>query len=297
MNRLFEKLFLTQSYFTVALRPRTAVDILSDPRFAPTWIRPATAARWSADPILAEQDGTTWLFYEAVENDHGHIEVAEVLPDCSLGAPSILLKDDCHYSYPFVFQWNGCWYMIPESSAAREIRLYRADSFPTRWSLQEILLRERAVDTTVFHQDGKLYLLTFLVNGADERVTPQAYELELHNGSTKLTALPWTEFDGLLVRGAGPLLEENGVLYRPAQRNQLQRYGDGVLLYRLEMTGNSYRELPAGALITPTGKHGSLYLDGAHTYCRSSRFEAVDLRCRDYDFWKIPRRLLSRLRK
>lgn len=297
MNRLFEKLFLTRSYFTIALRPRANLDIITEPSFLPAFIRPATADRWSADPILAEEDGKTWLFYEAVQNNHGHIEVAEVLPDASLGRPTVLLKDDCHYSYPFVFQWKGNWYMIPESSAASEIRLYRADSFPTQWALQEILLRERAVDTTVFLWNGKLYLLTFLINGADERVTPQAYALELHNDSTSLTTLSWTEFDGLLVRGAGPLLEKSGALYRPAQRNQLQRYGDGVLLYRLEMTGDSYRELPAGALTTPTGKHGTLYFDGAHTYCRSSRFEAVDLRCRDFDLWKIPRRLLSRLRK
>ena len=297
MNRLFEKLFLTRSYFTIALRPRANLDIITEPTFLPAFIRPATADRWSADPILAEEDGKTWLFYEAVQNNHGHIEVAEVLPDASLGRPTVLLKDDCHYSYPFVFQWKGNWYMIPESSAAREIRLYRAEHFPTEWALQEVLLLERAVDTTVFAIEGRLYLLTFLTDGASERVTPRAYSLELRASGAVLIPVPWPEYDGLLVRGAGPLFGEGGCVYRPAQRNQAQRYGDGVVFFRLQQTKDAYRETPAGVLNVPTGKKSGLYLDGAHTYCRSSQFEAIDLRCREFDLLKLPRRLLSRLRK
>lgn len=297
MNSLFEKLFLTRSYFTIAIRSRSANTVLSDPRFVPNYIHPATSTHWCADPILAEQDGKTWLFYEAVENDHGHIEFAEVLPDCSLGTPTVLLKDECHYSYPFVFQWDGSWYMIPESSAAREVRLYRAEHFPDRWSLREVLLRERAVDTTVFAWEGQLYLLTFLTDGSTEQVTPLAYTLKLQESGSSLVPLPWSDFDRLLVRGAGPLLEQDGTLYRPAQRNRFLRYGDGVIFYRFQPTKDAYRETPVGSLAPQLGKHSGLYLDGTHTYCRSSQFEAIDLRCRDFDLLKLPKRLLSHLQK
>ncbi len=297
MNHLTQKLFLTNSYFTVALRPRAEQSVLAEPDFRPAFVLPARAARWAADPMLAEENGKTWLFYEAVEHDHGHIEAAEVLPDCSLGEPRVILRDDCHYSYPFVFRWEGNWYMIPESSAAREVRLYQAEEFPYEWKLREVLLRERAVDTTVYETDGGLRLLTFLTDGKTERVTPKAYALTLHTGEASLRPLEWTNYDGLRVRGAGPVFTEDDVLYRPVQQNLEQRYGDAVELVRLENTAQAHAEEPAGLLQTPTGKIAGIRVDGAHTYCRSSRFEAVDLRCRDFELWKLPRRLIRRIKR
>lgn len=297
MNTLIRKLFLRHSYFTIAIRRRTSGSILEDPVFRPDHVLPAEVGEWSADPILAESDGRTWLFYEAVEKNRGRIEVAEVLPDCSLGSPTVLLRGDSHYSYPFVFQWKGIWYMIPESSEAGELRLYRADAFPMKWSLQEVLLRERAVDTTVYERGGSLFLLTFLSDGSSERVTPMAYTLDLQQSPAALRPLEWAQFDSLKVRGAGPVFSENGALYRPVQISRADRYGDAIAVYRLEDSLTAHAETPVRTLKTPSGKQGGVYVDGAHTYCRSSQFEAVDLRCGDFDFWKLPRKLLRRLRK
>ena len=297
MNKTLQKLFLTHSYFTIALRRRAEKSVTAEPVFLPDHILPAVAECWAADPILAEEDGRTWLFYEAVEHDHGHIEAAEVLPDCSLGKPTVILRDECHYSYPFVFRWEGLWYMIPESSAAREVRLYQAEEFPFRWRLREVLLRERAVDTTVYELDGGLRLLTFLTDGRTERVTPRAFALELNRERASLRPLDWTDFDSLRVRGAGPVFAEDSVRYRPAQRNLEQRYGDAVELFRLRDTAQTHGEEAVGLLRTPTGKLAGSYVDGAHTYCRSSRYEAVDLRCRDFDLWKLPRRLIRRVKR
>lgn len=291
MNTVFQKLFLTHSYFTIALRPRLTQNVITDKVFQPKYVRPATVSHWAADPMLAEEKGRTWLFYEAVENDHGHIEVAEVLSDCSLGEPNIILKDDYHYSYPFVFQWEKDWYMIPESSAAGEVRLYQAEEFPFRWTQREVLLRERAVDTTVFEQKGQLYLLTFLTDGASERVTPRAYALCIRETGSKLSPIAWEGYDSLHVRGAGPVFEEEGKFYRPAQVSREQQYGDAVALYRVTLDGSEYREEPISTLRTPMGRCSGAFVDGAHTYCRSSRFEVVDLRCRDFDLWKPLRHL------
>lgn len=294
MNTVFEKLFLTHSYFTIALRHRSEQSVLADATFQPEYVLPANVLRWAADPILAEDRGKTWLFYEAVEQDHGHIEVAEVLPDCTLGTPTVLLRDACHYSYPFVFRWEDSWYLIPESSAEREVRLYRAEEFPRKWTLQQILLRERAVDTTVYARDGSLFLLTFLIDGATERVHPQSYRLQLRESGAELSPCSWENADELRVRGAGPAFAENGVLYRPVQVNREQRYGDAVAVCQMRDEASAHTEQAVGILKTPLGKCGRNYFDGAHTYCRSSRYEVVDLRCRDFDLWKLPRRLISR---
>ena len=291
MKKIFKKLFLTNSYFTIALRRRRSQSIITDPDFSLDYVIASTADHWIADPMIVEEKGRTWLFYEAVENNHGHIEVVEVFPNNTLGEPVTLLKDECHYSYPFVFRWNGTWYMIPESSSSREVRLYQADLFPFTWHKKEILLHERAVDTTVFEKDGKLFLLTFLLDDGTEHVFPRAYAFYLHDEKTELIPIPWESYDTLMVRGAGPIFMENNQLYRPVQMNQEQEYGNGVAFFCLTANDFNYSEKIDGTLRPPTGRYRAMYFDGAHTYCRSSHYEAIDLRCRDFDLWKTPRRI------
>lgn len=282
---LFAKLFVTERYFTIGIRKRQAGSILENQSFAPEFILPVTCEKWCADPILVEDGDKTWLFYEAVRDDHGHIEVAEVRDDCTLGEPIVVLQDACHYSYPFVFRYENDWYMIPESSASAEVRLYRATRFPGEWEPVTVLLRERAVDTTVFERDGQLYLLTFLPDTATERVTPRVFRLNLQTNNPALTPIPWEHFDRLRVRGAGPVFSEGQALYRPAQISREQRYGDGLVFYRITEP-EGYEEMPVCEMGPEHLKLRGCYGDGLHTYCRSARFEAIDIRTGTVDFGK-----------
>ena len=46
--------------------------------------------------------------------------------------------------------------MCPESSAAKDIRLYKCNNFPLDWKLEKILIQDiHAVDTNIFRLDGK----------------------------------------------------------------------------------------------------------------------------------------------
>ncbi|MBE6922627.1 MAG: hypothetical protein E7465_05515 [Ruminococcaceae bacterium] len=288
---LFAKLFVTDHYFTIAIRKRPTESIVENPVFAPEFVVPASRQHWCADPVLVDDGEKTWLFYEAVLGDHGHIEVAQVLEDCTLGKPTVLLKDECHYSYPFVFRYENTWYMIPESSAASQVRLYRAVAFPEKWEPVTVLLREKAVDTTVFAHNGQLYLLTYLPDAATERVTPGAYKLNLPEGT--LTDLPWEEYDELRVRGAGPVFAEGQTRYRPAQISREQRYGDGLVFYRITDPAG-YREEPGFWMGPEHLRIRGCYADGLHTYCRSERFEAIDIRVGTVDFAKPFKKLFGK---
>ncbi len=294
LNTFYRKLFLSPYFFTIAIRKRERGSVLDYFKFQPEFIVPATHVDWFADPMLVENEGRTWLFYEAVHNEVGHIEVAEVNEDCTLGTPTVVLKDDCHYSYPFVFRWNELWYMIPESSAAEEVRLYYATSFPYKWELSAILLKARAVDTTVYEKDKKLYMLTFLTDGLSERVQPHVYCMDGFPDDPSLVELSWTQYDTLRVRGAGPLFTENKMLYRPAQISQEQRYGDALAFYQVQTDKGHYFEQEIGELtINRVNPHYG-YSDGLHTYCRSDGFEAIDIRCREFDLFKIPKKLMKK---
>ena len=290
---LFAKLFVTSRYFTIGIRRRQENSVLEDQTFAPEFVVPAVREKWTADPILVDDGENTWLFYEAVVHDHGHIEVARVREDCTLEEPMVLLQDSCHYSYPFVFSFENDWYMIPESSAASEIRLYRAVRFPEKWEPVTVLLRERAVDTTVFEREGQLYLLTYLPERATERVTPRAFRLNLRTNNPALTPIPWEQFDSLQVRGAGPVFAEGESLFRPAQISREQRYGDGVEFFRIR-NADGYGEEPVCRMGPEHLRVRGILADGLHTYCRSARFEAVDIRTGDVDFAKPLKKLFRK---
>ena len=292
-RELFAKLFVTNRYFTIGIRKRQQGSILENPAFVPEFIVPASQGSWCADPILVDEGEKTWLFYEAVLGDRGHIEVAQVREDCTLGAPMVVLKDECHHSYPFLFHYETEWFMIPESSESSQVRLYRAVRFPDQWEPVTVLLRERAVDTTVFEREGQLYLLTYLPDTATERVTPRAFRLNLKTNNPALTPVPWEQFDPLQVRGAGPVFAEEEALYRPAQISREQRYGDGVAFYRIT-DPDGYGEMPVCRMGPEHLRVRGIFADGLHTYCRSERFEAIDIRTGSVDFIKPLKKLFRK---
>lgn len=295
-NAFLGKLFVTDRFFTIAIRRKDSHVLYWKKPFVPDYIVPADRSKWIADPMLAEANGKTYLFYEAVLGNKGHIEVAEVMEDCTLKNLKIVLQDEFHYSYPFVFQYEGNWYMIPESSAANEVRLYQSVHFPDRWKLSTILLEEKAVDTTVFQNNGQLYLITFFLTQGSEKVIPHAYEFKLHGDEIGLKEIEWERYDELRVRGAGPFFREEDKLIRPAQVNQEQRYGDGLVFYEV-FTEDTYHE----SNLCEMGKEGlkapNYYVDGLHTYCASSKFEAIDIRCGVINLLKPFYKLLKKVRK
>ena len=287
MKNLYRKLFLANQYFTIGVRPfgqNTDYRIILSEKW-----------NWIADPMIAEENGKAWLFYETVENGPGRIEVREIMPDCSFSEPVPVLIDDGHYSYPFVFQYDSCWYMIPETSSCSEVRLYEAKGFPNKWEIKHILLREQAVDTTVFEYNGHFFLLTFLINGKDETVRPKAYELDIKNGAL-IRELNWLNPNGLSARGAGPIFQKNGRRYRPAQINQEHSYGDGIVIYEIDRCDTVYAEHKVFELPPPQQKMKGKAVTGMHTYTVSKHYEAIDIRVSDIDLLKAPKRALKALR-
>ena len=297
IGAVWRKLFYSTYFFTIGLRSRTEENIVSDPVFRADHVMKGHVNTWQADPILVDYGEKTYLFYEAVTNDKGRIEVAEVNPDCTVGEPKVLLSGENHYSYPFVFQHGGIWYMIPESSAEGEVCLYEAVEFPCEWKKNRVLLQQASVDTTVFEKDGQMYLLTFLLCPGSEAVIPQAYRMDWVEDDISLTRMEWKNGDGLNTRGAGPVFAQGSRLYRPAQRNQVESYGNAVAFYEIGDLSESYQETEAAELKPEQITAPGIWFNGLHTYAGSERFEAIDIRCREFDFWKIAKVFHSKLRK
>ena len=295
LNTIYHKAFMSPYFFTIAIRRNRAVPCFEDQSFVPDYVIPADFRNWCADPILAEENGRTYLFYEAVSNDLGRIEVVEVFDDCRISKPSVILECAHHYSYPFVFRENNVWYMIPESSSSGEVSLYEATDFPLHWSKKTVLLSEPLVDTTVFQWEGTWYLLSFRPQEGSEAVAGSAYRISFDE-QPRLTPVEWDNQNPLEIRGAGPFIRHNGKLVRPAQLNKADQYGNGLLFYETAVSGNRYMETKYGSFSAEHMKVPGYEIDGAHTYCRSSKFEVIDIRCRSFDLTKIPRNLKNRVK-
>lgn len=289
IRTIVRKLFVTGNYFTIAIRKRDG-SVLDQMRFSAAYTVPATREEWCADPFLAEDHGHAYLFYEKVHGDHGSIEVAEILDDCRLSEPAVLFSGDTHWSYPNVFCVDDQWYMIPESSAKKEVSLYSAEAFPYKWKKENVLLKEAAVDTTVFSLNGQWYLLTFLPEQGTERVRPLAFAVR----DGKCEPLIWEDYDPLRVRGAGSPFWYHDAMVRPVQVSTEKRYGDAIAFVKMEVQGNRYHETEISAFEAELVRAKGQFYDGLHTYNSTDEYEVIDIRCGKLSPVKPVQRLLSK---
>ncbi len=76
-------------------------------------------------------------------------------------ATTPIIDDHLHYSYPFVFSYDGRQWMVPECYQSNRIDIFRCDEFPLQWQRHATLIRDiSAADTTIFQWNGRWWLFT-----------------------------------------------------------------------------------------------------------------------------------------
>jgi len=209
--------------------------------------------RFWADPFPVVHEGRHYIFLEELiyKREKAHLSVMEVRADGTWTEPVKVLERDYHLSYPFTFQWNGEWYLIPESGANRTVELYRAAEFPHRWELDRVLLTGvHAVDATLAEIGGTWWMfVNIAVPGAS------TWD-ELHLFHAPTPHGPWTphqrnpvKSDVRNARPAGRVFQYEGAWYRPAQDCSV-RYGYSVVVNRIErLDREEYREVPVSTIL------------------------------------------------
>lgn len=229
-----------------------------------------------ADPFLCQRDGRTWLFYEHYRYplEIADLDVAEVLPDGSLGESHRVLRRPYHLSFPQVFEHDGEMYMLPETGGNRTVELYRATRFPYEWTLDRVLLEgHHAVDTAVWKGEDRWWFFSTLKDprgGCGFLVLFSASHL--HGEWSYHPANPICS-DVRAARGAGAIFRQDGRLLRPSQDCSV-RYG-----YRLnfhEITRLNPKEYEERTLRTIHPEELGGGFNGIHTYNRVGSFEVID---------------------
>lgn len=229
-----------------------------------------------ADPFLFRRGESTWLFVEEIDwkTLKGSIACCELPDNGPPSVPDRVLERDYHLSYPFVFDHDGCVYMIPETASNRTIELYQAVAFPLEWKLECVVLKGvLATDTTLFEHGGKLWLFAAmsLPDGSPNDELFVFFADAIHG--------PWQPHpmnpvvsDVRRARPAGNLFHERGEIIRPSQ-DCSRSYGSAVVFNKIQsLTETEYEEFEIGR-IQPAWLPGGV---GTHTYNRTDSFEVLD---------------------
>ena len=206
---------------------------------------------------------------------HGSIPAPDPLSGRTAESRTVL-EEPFHLSYPLVLRHRGAIYMLPETSAASCVRLYRAAPFPHRWIPDAVLLagRKLADATPVLHENRWWLFATSTDDGGSSWD-----QLHLFHAPDLLG--PWTPHAGNPVlidagaaRPAGLMWHEDGVLMRPVQDCRTG-YGTGVAFCRVDrLDEGGYRQSVVRRIGPPPG----LRATGLHTFNREAGWEVVDLK-------------------
>ncbi|CAH8379325.1 unnamed protein product [Eruca vesicaria subsp. sativa] len=203
-----------------------------------------------ADPFLYVQGDTLYLFFENKNpiTLQGDIGVAESTDKGATWKPlGIALDEAWHLSFPFVFNYKGEIYMMPESNQIGELRLYRAVNFPLTWKLEKVILQKPLVDSTIIHHQGNYWLF-----GSDHSSfgAKKNGQLEIWYSHTPLG--PWKPhkknpiYNGkrnVGARNGGRPFLHDGNLYRVGQ-DCGENYGKRIRIFKIEtLSKEEYREV------------------------------------------------------
>ena len=207
------------------------------------------AAIYVADPFMIRHGGMWHMFFEILpeEVEKGVIGLASSEDGRKWSYRQVVLEEEFHLSYPYVFEFEGAHYMVPESHQDSSVRLYKAVDFPTRWEhVGNLLEGEEFVDCSPFHFQGRWWL--FAGCGS---LPYRADMLRLFHAEQ--LAGPWMEHpqsplisgDARIARPGGRVVAWGDRLFRFTQDCH-PRYGLRVRAFDIhELTVESYRESPA----------------------------------------------------
>ncbi len=219
-------------------------------------IVPPNNSDW-ADPFIIFKDGVYYVFFEELPYNEkkAHISVFEMDQSGKHRAPTTVLEQPYHLSYPFVFEWRGNYYMIPESASHRTIDVYLCTQFPTEWRYHKTLMNNvAATDGTLLHYADKWWLFTAIQESPGASAWDQLF---LFYADNPLSGI-WTPHpenpivsDARNARPAGKIFEHRGTLYRPAQ-DCSKGYGYAIHLNRIVTLSETEYEEERVKSIEPT---------------------------------------------
>jgi PKD repeat protein len=214
------------------------------------------SARFVADTFLFYESNTWYMFAEILNNgtNQGDLTVATTPDGLHWNHQQIVLNETWHLSYPYIFKFNGMYYMIPETYKITEIRLYKATNFPTTWSYVATLVSGRDfVDSSIFRYNGKWWMFTSDTTNSNCYLY---YSDKLTSGWVQHPMSPIVVGDASKARPGGrAFVYNNNKIIRTVQKCNVV-YGEKVRIFEVDtLTTTQYaeHEIPESPILSNSG--------------------------------------------
>tara|TARA_B100001989_G_scaffold27957_1_gene16670 strand:+ start:3287 stop:4942 length:1656 start_codon:yes stop_codon:yes gene_type:complete len=234
--------------------------------------------RFLADPFVFEENDTNYIFVEDMffKDNKGRISVIKIDGE-NYEFLGVVLEEDFHLSFPFIFRDGSDIYMIPESHENSDIRLYKCIEFPHEWCFEKTLMSGvSAADTMMIHKENKWFMLTNICSlGLND------HQSELHIFySDNLKSSSWNPiksgnpviFNSMKGRNGG-LFYHKDKIYRINQVHGQAHYGKSFDINEIiTLSKNEYKEVEC-LKIHPDFKDEII---STHSFNANSKFAVVD---------------------
>ena len=232
--------------------------------------------RFFADPFVLFHEGLYHIFVEEFPfaTQKGIISHFTIDGKGKVGPTQTVLERPYHLSYPFVFEYEGQFWMIPETSGNQAIELYRAEQFPNKWVFEKTLLDNiRADDVTVVRHENRWWMFAAIGDWQSSQWDTLGlfYADDLFGNWTPHQNNP-VLLDARAARPAGAMYHKDGALWRPAQ-DCSRIYGGGLSLCRVDRLDPERFEQTIVHQFQPGAKDKLL---GLHTLNEDQDLEVID---------------------
>lgn len=225
-------------------------------------------ARFVADPFIIKDNGLWYLFFEIYDENRakGEIGLATSSDLKKWKYEKVVLSEEFHLSYPYVFAWNNEYYMLPEKAESGCVSLYKASEFPYRWELVKNLLQGNYVDSSIFRYNNIWWILA-TEKGGDNLSNGNLhlfYSEDLFGEWTEHIKSPVVKNDSRIARPGGRVIVDGQDIIRFAQDNT-ESYGRKVCAFRInELSKEKYGEEELGIVIEESLEYNTWNADGMH---------------------------------
>ncbi len=243
--------------------------------------------RFWADPLVIQADGYYYIFIEEYlyKDRKGHIAVIQMDEEGHWNDPIRVLEKDYHLSFPFVFEWENKFYMVPESAQNKTIELYECVEFPCKWKFKMNLMENvSAVDTALFHYREKWWLFTGLAEREELLPFVQLFLFfspDLFTGNWTPHPLNPIRSDATKARAAGKVFINDERILRSSQ-DCSKMYGYGFDLVEILLLSES-EYLERDRLAARPGWNKKIR--AMHTFSREGQLTIIDALTRNRRFF------------
>lgn len=200
-------------------------------------------ALFVADPFMINEQGIWYMFFEVLdrESKKGEIGLATSSDGRRWVYQKIVLSEQFHLSYPYVFKWQNEIYMIPESHEAKAIRLYKAVFFPHSWEfVGNLITGFDYIDSSVFNYNNRWWMFTCPTTSGD--TLKLFYSSDLKGPWQEHPANPIIKGNAHIARCGGRVIATGDKIIRFTQDNYLC-YGNCLRAFEItKLTSNEYEE-------------------------------------------------------